>query len=166
MIPLTKPAPQQPECQGANPLFFEVQDWYQYGLEYCDRCPVQAWCLDTVNPADHYYDGVVGGLIWQNGRIIKRDTDPTRAQMDYMAKHGDLTQGTNQRLKPKEREDYDWASIQLVADGHLHWRAISNGERREVARMLLERGLSTNEVYERTRLNGTTIKQINEGIKK
>lgn len=165
MIPLTKPAPQQPECQGANPLFFEVQDWYQYGLEYCDRCPVQAWCLELVDPAAHYFDGVAGGLIWQNGRIIKRDADVTKAQMAYMAQHGDLSVGTNQRLKHKDFEEYDWASIQLVADGVLNWRAISNGERREAAKIMAKRGHTTQEVWERTHLNGTTIKQIFEGIK-
>ena len=39
-------------------------------LQNCRQCPYRAECLERVQPARDYYDGVCGGYVWLNGQII------------------------------------------------------------------------------------------------
>lgn len=40
------------------------------GLALCRECPFVARCLDRVKPAESWYDGVCGGHVWRNGKVV------------------------------------------------------------------------------------------------
>ncbi|MBP2403553.1 hypothetical protein SNS2_2719 [Streptomyces netropsis] len=49
-------------------------------LRACAICPVRRRCLETVAPAESWFDGVSGGRLWRNGREVRipADLDPER----------------------------------------------------------------------------------------
>jgi len=42
-------------------------------LSICSECKVQEECLLVVNPSNSFYDGIVGGIIFKNGKIQKKE---------------------------------------------------------------------------------------------
>lgn len=69
------PAP--PACEGQDPWFFEDEFAREYALNICKACPVRLWCLNWVNPARMYYDGVAGGHVWSDGKVLAKHSDVT-----------------------------------------------------------------------------------------
>ncbi|MDH6111174.1 WhiB family redox-sensing transcriptional regulator [Kitasatospora sp. MAP12-15] len=43
-------------------------------LGRCARCPVRRECLDAVDPGHSWFDGVCGGRLWRNGRVVVQKT--------------------------------------------------------------------------------------------
>jgi hypothetical protein len=61
-------------CAGANPRLFDQTDPIRatHALAYCRDCPVSDLCLAVVRPSRSHYDGVAGGQVWSNGKIVGR----------------------------------------------------------------------------------------------
>ena len=64
----------QAPCREADPWLFDQfnLDLAQPALNYCARCPFWIECESLVEPKPHFYDGIVGGKVWRNGRIIAK----------------------------------------------------------------------------------------------
>ena len=63
--------PATPACEGQDPWFFEDPFAHQYALDICALCPVRLWCLNQVDPARMYFDGVAGGHVWKDGELVR-----------------------------------------------------------------------------------------------
>ena len=63
-------------CVGANPRLFDQTDVLRatYALAHCRDCRIPDLCLAVVRPETSHYDGVAGGIVWRNGRVIGRLT--------------------------------------------------------------------------------------------
>jgi len=61
-------------CRKADPWLFDQNeiDLAMPGLNYCRFCPFWIECEEWVNPKSNAYDGVVGGKVWKNGRVLAR----------------------------------------------------------------------------------------------
>ena len=69
-------------CRDADPWLFDQfnLDLAQPALNYCSRCIFWEECDSLVQPKPSFYDGVVAGKVWRNGRILAKldDTSPNR----------------------------------------------------------------------------------------
>ena len=72
----------QAPCRDSDPWLFDQfnLDLAQPALNYCARCPFWNECESLVQPKPNFYDGIVGGKVWRNGRIIAKldATSPNR----------------------------------------------------------------------------------------
>lgn len=64
----------QAPCRDSDPWLFDQfnLDLAQPALNYCARCPFWNECESLVQPKPNFYDGIVGGKVWRNGRIIAK----------------------------------------------------------------------------------------------
>ena len=69
-------------CREADPWLFDQfnLDLAQPALNYCSRCIFWEECESLVQPKPSFYDGVVAGKVWRNGRIVAKldATSPNR----------------------------------------------------------------------------------------
>jgi len=69
-------------CREADPWLFDQfnLDLAQPALNYCSRCIFWEECESLVQPKPSFYDGVVAGKVWRNGRILAKldATSPNR----------------------------------------------------------------------------------------
>jgi hypothetical protein len=69
-------------CREADPWLFDQfnLDLVQPALNYCSRCIFWEECESLVQPKPSFYDGVVAGKVWRNGRILAKldATSPNR----------------------------------------------------------------------------------------
>ena len=73
------PPPGEPACAGSNHPGFILdvdrkhrirathRDLIGEALPYCDRCPVQDWCRDLINPTRTRWTGIAGGDVYVDG---------------------------------------------------------------------------------------------------
>jgi WhiB family redox-sensing transcriptional regulator len=61
-------------CRDADPWLFDQfnLDLAQPALNYCSRCIFWEECESLVQPKPNFFDGVVAGKIWRNGRILAK----------------------------------------------------------------------------------------------
>jgi hypothetical protein len=61
-------------CRDADPWLFDQSnlDLAQPGLSYCSGCPFWENCESLVEPSKNHFDGICGGKIWRNGRILAK----------------------------------------------------------------------------------------------
>ena len=61
-------------CREADPWLFDQfnLDLAQPALNYCSRCIYWEECESLVQPKPGFYDGVVAGKVWRNGRILAK----------------------------------------------------------------------------------------------
>jgi hypothetical protein len=69
-------------CAEADPWLFDQNsiDLALPALDYCRYCPFWKECDELVEPKKNFYDGVVGGRVWKNGKILVRldESSPNR----------------------------------------------------------------------------------------
>ena len=69
-------------CREADPWVFDQfnLDLAQPALNYCSQCIFWQECESLVQPKPSFYDGVVAGKVWRNGRILAKldATSPNR----------------------------------------------------------------------------------------
>ena len=60
-------------CNEAAATLFDATngDLVLLALSYCQRCTVRKPCMEFVRPARSYFDGVVAGHLWRNGRRVE-----------------------------------------------------------------------------------------------
>lgn len=148
MVIPAPPAP--PACEGTDPTIFDQTDWQNtnLGISICERCPVRAWCLETVDPARGNFDGIAGGHVWVDGKIkwsIPGDTIAT----NYLERRN-ISTVHHQRFDPN--------MIRRLAAGDLHPRQLNKAERIAAAREIYASEDTTlREVAERTGVPQTTL---------
>ena len=61
-------------CREADPWLFDQfnLDLVQPALNYCSRCIFWEECESLVQPKPNFYDGVVAGKVWRNGRVLAK----------------------------------------------------------------------------------------------
>ena len=61
-------------CRDADPWLFDQfnLDLVQPALNYCSRCIFWQECDSLVQPKTNFYDGVVAGKVWRNGRVLAK----------------------------------------------------------------------------------------------
>ena len=61
-------------CREADPWLFDQfnLDLAQPALNYCSTCIFWQECESLVQPKPSFYDGVVAGKVWRNGRILAK----------------------------------------------------------------------------------------------
>ncbi|MEU6573314.1 WhiB family transcriptional regulator [Streptomyces sp. NPDC046805] len=42
----------------------------KHALRACNKCPIRRECEAVVDPAHTWFDGVSGGRLWRNGRVV------------------------------------------------------------------------------------------------
>ena len=64
----------QAPCRDADPWLFDQfnLDLAQPALNYCSNCIFWTECESLVKPKPSFYDGVVAGKVWRNGRILAK----------------------------------------------------------------------------------------------
>jgi hypothetical protein len=80
-------------CAGADPTLFD-QHWFPVAyeaLEFCSACPVRQECIDHIDPANNFFSGVCGGMVWSYGRRVrpngKQQVIRDRKHMHELAVH-------------------------------------------------------------------------------
>jgi WhiB family redox-sensing transcriptional regulator len=71
-------------CREAAPSLFDAVEGIlvTYALSYCERCSVVKECDTFVRPRKSFFDGVVAGKLWRNGRIVDPDQDALFGAVD------------------------------------------------------------------------------------
>ena len=61
-------------CREADPWLFDQfnLDLAQPALNYCSSCIFWTECESLVQPKPNFYDGIVGGKVWRNGRVLAK----------------------------------------------------------------------------------------------
>jgi len=64
----------QAPCREADPWLFDQfnLDLAQPALNYCSTCIFWTECESLVQPKPNFYDGIVGGKVWRNGRVLAK----------------------------------------------------------------------------------------------
>jgi WhiB family redox-sensing transcriptional regulator len=72
----------QAPCREADPWLFDQfnLDLAQPALNYCSTCIFWTECESLVQPKPNFYDGIVGGKVWRNGKVLAKldATSPNR----------------------------------------------------------------------------------------
>ncbi|MGW4648331.1 WhiB family transcriptional regulator [Kitasatospora sp. NPDC004289] len=60
-------------CRGlpAREIFVTRAAQAAPALRRCAACPVRRRCLEAVQPELSWFDGVCGGRLWRNGRVVE-----------------------------------------------------------------------------------------------
>lgn len=80
-------------CRDADPRLFDLA-WFPaayVALAYCAVCPVRIRCLEHISPAQNFYEGVAGGMVWKDGDRLRanhrRQVIRDRKHMRELAVH-------------------------------------------------------------------------------
>lgn len=148
----TPQPPGDPACVGTDPYVFDNEWTYGMALGICKPCPVKAWCLQTVDPAKNYYDGVVGGHVWKEGVAVHRFSDTTEPILRLYL---------DSRLPPSQRSrPVDEQKINDLMVGKLPWSRVTLAERLEAALRLYDQNVPADIVTTITRLPETQVQDI------
>lgn len=82
-------------CRDSDPWLFDQWhiDLAQPALNICRDCPFWKECDEWVQPKANFYDGVVGGKLWRNGRILAKLV-PTSPNTLIVGEEPELEQDT------------------------------------------------------------------------
>ena len=78
-------------CAGLRPVC-DDPIYPEYALTLCETCPVKRTCLDVVDPAYSFFDGVAGGLVWLEGRLSRDHHAPGTVGEKFGEVHQFLSQ--------------------------------------------------------------------------
>lgn len=162
MTATTRTRNDEANCIGINPAFFEHEEFYDIGLEACSTCNVRLWCLQLVDPANNWSDGVIGGHAWQNGRPIESATTATDPILrTYLKAQDHKVDILNRRDIKKPKREPDELAIEAFIEGQIYWRKLSAEERKIAALRMWETGQYTQtDISDLTKLSGHTLKKV------
>lgn len=150
------PPPGKPACQGADPVAFDQTEYQNtsLGLGICATCPVRAWCLETVDPAKSFFDGIAGGHVWIGGTIKWSIPDDEIAR-NYLERRN-ISTVWRQRFEP--------TMVQQFLLGAAHVTELSRDERIAAAKQMYRDtyDLTVEQVAERTGLPTSTAYRLIE----
>jgi hypothetical protein len=132
----------------STPAFFDQTNpndiYAKAALEICSTCTVQLECVIVVNPRESLFDGVCGGKVWSNGKIVGD-------------KNGRAIDTWN---------DIDEVAVDLLIAGQIHWKKLSVKERKYAAIKMRQNGVSISVIMDKCRISGNHLKTLfqKEGI--
>ncbi len=61
-------------CRKSDPWLFDQinLDLAQPGLDICKGCPYWIECETLIAPSSSHYDGICGGKVWRNGKVLAK----------------------------------------------------------------------------------------------
>jgi hypothetical protein len=61
-------------CRNSDPWLFDQHqiDLARPALEICKTCPFWTNCDEWVAPRASFFDGVCGGKVWRNGKVLAK----------------------------------------------------------------------------------------------
>lgn len=61
-------------CRNSDPWLFDQHqiDLAQPALQICKSCPFWENCDEWVSPRANFFDGVCGGKVWRNGKVLAK----------------------------------------------------------------------------------------------
>lgn len=61
-------------CRDSDPWLFDQinLDLAQPALNICKTCSFWNECEELISPRASYYDGICGGKVWRNGKVLAR----------------------------------------------------------------------------------------------
>jgi hypothetical protein len=142
------PAP--PACEGKDPEMFDHPEFPLPALKVCGTCDVRAWCLRQVDPARHYYDGIVGGHVWQDGKpqgTFSELEDPT---LKFYLRG----------LRPPSPYRINVDKITDFLVGLLPWNRLTIGERMGATAHMAEQGYRIDQAIRATNLDPDLVFDI------
>lgn len=147
--------PEKPRCEGEEPTLFDDQLFFGMALALCNECPVRWWCLNTVDPARNFYDGVVGGHAWHEGKPIPKWSDV----------YGDPVLSTylgKPKLQPTKNRAaiVNHGKVDEFLVGKRGWRTLNFMERKQAAVIMIKRGTPKEQVAKWAHLDLRTINEI------
>jgi len=148
-------------CIGVHPEFFDIPEFYPTALEVCKPCPVRLWCLQLVDPANSYYDGVAGGHVWQNGKPVDSERTDPPLKMYLASLPKELPTITIRRHVAEP----DYFAVEALMNGHIHHSKLTADEKRIAVRKLIQEGKSYSEVLDITGVSKTIYVRILKGMK-
>jgi len=151
--------PQGLPCVGRDPVLFTEADTAALAVGLCADCPALAWCLDRVDPARSFFDGVAGGVEWRDGEpILRHPAGPELRAYLAAAERSPELQLHNPKRDPNR---IDPVAVRLFLAGDVSWEAVTLEERLVAARHLLAAGgLTRNEVLLRCHLSTRLLREI------
>lgn len=150
MTPRIEP-PEPPACASTDPDLFDNEWTYQAALKVCGECQVRSWCLQTVDPARHYYDGVVGGAVWREGRPVDSYTDV--AQDDTVMRY-------IHSLRRNRQLEVDMDKVRDFLVGKLPINRMNMAERAKAAEIMRDRDIPAAQAMTWTKLAAYEINAI------
>lgn len=151
------PPPAEPACAREEPTIFDVEFTFPMALAICATCPVRSWCLNTVDPARNYYDGVVGGHAWHDGKPMLRYSDTTDPALQLYLKN---------RRRNLKRHDWDRRKVDDFLVGKIQLQALNNHEKLMSAYRLKEIGAPIELNRKRTHLDIEQLQDIYQNAEK
>jgi hypothetical protein len=148
-----KRAPAKPACEGADPVAFDQTEYQNtsHGLNICANCPVRAWCLDQVDPAQSFFDGIAGGHVWIGGKI-KWTIPNDEIARNYLERRN-ISTVWKQRFEPN--------MVQRFLNGEAEPMQLSTTERIAAAKKIYQDGnLTREQVAQRTGLSNTSLARV------
>jgi hypothetical protein len=148
-------------CIGQEPRTFDLEDCYPDALAICETCTVRSWCLNLVDPANNWYEGVVGGHIWSGGKPVanpNRHNDPVLANYLSTVPHEVKTMD-----RPRSISEPDELAITGLMAGDIPWKKLTVAERKVVAVRMWAAGAMQQEIADLTHLNTQIIQSICRG---
>ena len=162
MTTTTRTRNDEANCIGVSPVFFEDPLWYSVGLDSCNTCPARLWCLQLVDPANNWSDGVIGGHVWANGKPVESATTFTDPILGIYLKANNHVKTANRQASRANREPDDLIIEGFIA-GQVHWSKLTRTERQIAAGRMHRAGVGYHEIMERTRLNGHGMRAALDG---
>jgi hypothetical protein len=148
---MTIPAPPaKPACEGADPTVFDQTHFQNtsLGLGMCERCPVRAWCLETVDPANGNFDGIAGGHVWVDGKI-KWAIPGDEIATNYLERRN---------INTVHHQRFDTTMIKRFTAGEVHRLQLNRAERIAAAQEIYRQGSVTiRELAEHVGVPKTTL---------
>lgn len=138
-------------CGDADPEWFDMYEAPTIALNYCKECPMRRWCLEQVNPARMGYDGIAGGHVFKDGRVITRWSNIN----DPILKLYQRRAGNNAAAR-----HIDEAKIDQLIMGERSYGLCSFEERVHAALRMAARGHTIDEAIERTQLDPDQVADI------
>jgi hypothetical protein len=72
-------------CRESDSWLFDQTnlDLAQPALNICKSCPYWSECEALVEPSSSHYDGICGGKVWRNGKVLAKliPASPNRLQV-------------------------------------------------------------------------------------
>lgn len=148
------PPPGKPACQGADPVAFDQTEYQNtsMGLQICAECPVRAWCLETVDPAKSFFDGIAGGHVWVGG-TIKWSIPGDEIARNYLERRN---------ISTADQKQYESSMVRQFLLGVADATELTHHERISAARALYRDtyDLTVEQVAERTGLPTSTAYRV------
>jgi hypothetical protein len=125
-----------------TPAFFDQtnpNDIYALAaLDFCRVCTVKLQCVVVMKPRESYFDGICGGKVWSNGKIVGDENGSTEAKWD----------------------EIDKVAVERLIKGELHWSKVTMKERKYAVLEARKQGLGVNTIMNIVSMSATTVNKL------